>query len=268
MTFRAVRGFRGLKRMIFACTVAMLMATAPIAAQHGSGGSKKPPTTHAPKAPKTTTHATAPTPHGGSPKSGVTHGGGHGSTKTMTAKSMKPAKPAKTVKVSTTTKSAKATKPAKTSKTTATTTTTTTTTTTGTTPTTTTLSPVQQKLERNTKLASKLQSRLPAGTDVTAAAAGFRNLGQFVAAVNVSNNLGIPFAELKTRMVDQHMSLGQAIQDARPATTDTTVVAQRAQTDADAMIRTTTSESTVVSSTTVKAKTKAQKAKKRNGDSR
>jgi hypothetical protein len=86
-----------------------------------------------------------------------------------------------------------------------------------------------------------LQSRLPVGTDLTAAAAGFRNLGQFVAAVNVSNNLGIPFLELKTRMVDQGMSLGQAIQDTRPKTTDTTVVVRRAETDANELIRTTDS---------------------------
>src|SRR5437016_3734593 len=62
-----------------------------------------------------------------------------------------------------------------------------------------TLSPVQLKLQRNTQLAGKLQSRL-AGADVVTAASGFRNLGQFVAAVNVSHNLGIPFADLKTQM--------------------------------------------------------------------
>lgn len=79
------------------------------------------------------------------------------------------------------------------------------------------------------------------------ASAGFRNLGQFVAAVNVSNNLGIPFSQLKTRMVDQGMSLGQAIQDTRPQTSDTTIVVHRAESDADAMIR--TSEQTTVSKT-------------------
>ena len=97
---------------------------------------------------------------------------------------------------------------------------------------------MQQKLQRNTNLASKLQSRLPPGTNLQLAADGFRNLGQFVAAVNVSNNLGIPFAELKTRMVDRGMSLGQAIQDTRPRTTDTTVIVTRAERDADTMIRT------------------------------
>jgi len=115
---------------------------------------------------------------------------------------------------------------------------------------------VQQKLQRNTKLASKLQSRLPAGTNLTVASSGFRNLGQFVAAVNVSNNLGIPFAQLKTRMVDQGMSLGQAIQDARPKTTDTTVAVRRAETDADALIRTTEQMTTTTSTTSTKSKNK------------
>lgn len=119
---------------------------------------------------------------------------------------------------------------------------------------------MQQKLQKNTNLASKLQSRLPAGTNLTVASSGFRNLGQFVAAVNVSNNLGIPFAQLKTRMVDQGMSLGQAIQDARPKTTDTTVVVRRAETDADALIRTT--EQTTATTATTSTKSKNKKATK------
>jgi hypothetical protein len=99
-------------------------------------------------------------------------------------------------------------------------------------------SPVQQQLQRNTHLADKLQGRLPAGTNVVTASSGFRNLGQFVAAVNVSNNLGVPFAQLKTRMVDRKMSLGQAIQDLRP-TVDSQFVARRAERDADGIIRST-----------------------------
>jgi hypothetical protein len=78
-----------------------------------------------------------------------------------------------------------------------------------------TLSPVQQKLQRNTNLAAKLQGRLPAGTDLMAAAAGFRNLGQFVSTVNASHNHELSFTALKTRIVDQGMSLGQAMQDLR-----------------------------------------------------
>src|SRR5258708_19687761 len=54
-----------------------------------------------------------------------------------------------------------------------------------------------QLLTQNTQLSSKLSGLLPAGTDLQTAAAGFRNLGQFVAAVHVSPNLDIPFAQLK-----------------------------------------------------------------------
>jgi hypothetical protein len=102
--------------------------------------------------------------------------------------------------------------------------------------TTTTLTPVQQKLKKNTQLASKLQSRLPEGTDLMKAAAGFRNLGQFVAAVNVSNNLGIPFKKLKAAMVKDGMSLGQAIQSLKPAA-DATTEARHAEHDADTLIQ-------------------------------
>lgn len=277
-----------MKRTFLASAISILMMTVPMAAQHG--GSPKPTTTHgapAPKptthsssphtgstshgaqAPKTTTHA-APAPkttthasssHGGATThahtttkaSATTHGSGHGATKTTThgsghgeTKTTTHAPTATSAK--TTTETSRTSK--KNTATTTTTPTTTTSTTTGTTTSTTTLSPVQQKLLKNTNLASKLQSRLPAGTDLKTAASGFRNLGQFVAAVNVSNNLGIPFAQLKTRMVDQGMSLGQAIQDARPATTDTTVVAHHAETDADDLIR--TSEQTTATTKTKK----------------
>lgn len=207
----------GMKRTILVTISILLVTAAPMSAQH-RGGSPKPKTTHAAPAPKVKTHVASPhrgaaTRGGSALKAGKTvRGGGHAPSKTKAS-----ASPVKT------TKAAKAAK-------------TTTTTTPGST---TTLTRVQLKLQKNTNLASKLQSRLPAGTNLTLAASGFRNLGQFVAAVNVSNNLGIPFAELKTRMVDQGMSLGQAIQDARPRTTDTTVVARRAETDADVLIRTT-----------------------------
>src|SRR5690242_7410120 len=59
-------------------------------------------------------------------------------------------------------------------------------------------------------LAAKLQPLLPPGMTVEAAAAGFKNLGQFVAAVHVSKNLGVPFASLRTEMVENGRSLGMA----------------------------------------------------------
>lgn len=98
-----------------------------------------------------------------------------------------------------------------------------------------TLTPVQQKLQRNTNLANKLEGRLPAGTNLMTAAEGFRNLGQFVAAVNVSNNLDIPFATLKSRMVDDGLSLGQAIQSVR-RDVDVTTEVRRAEADANRII--------------------------------
>ena len=80
---------------------------------------------------------------------------------------------------------------------------------------------------KNPKLESRLQAMLPAGATITDASAGFKNWGQFVAAVHVSNNLHSPFANLKAAMTgipigtlpgtipsvtNTPMSLGQAIQ--------------------------------------------------------
>jgi hypothetical protein len=76
---------------------------------------------------------------------------------------------------------------------------------------------VSEQLADNTKLNSKLQSLLPPGTDMSTASAGFKNLGQFVAAVHVSKNLGIPFADLKSKMVGPpEESLGKAIHALKP----------------------------------------------------
>jgi hypothetical protein len=72
-------------------------------------------------------------------------------------------------------------------------------------------------LPRNPKLVAKLQGMLPAGLSVDQAATGFRNQGQFIAAVNVSRNLGIPFVDLKTSMVNDGLSLGQTIQRLKPS---------------------------------------------------
>jgi hypothetical protein len=62
---------------------------------------------------------------------------------------------------------------------------------------------VGAKLTKNVALQSKLATRLTAlgyGGNVFEAAYGFKNLGQFVAATNVSQNLGIPFEQLKLQM--------------------------------------------------------------------
>jgi len=72
-----------------------------------------------------------------------------------------------------------------------------------------------------------------------AASKGFKNLGQFVAAVNVSKNLGLNFTDLKTHMVDDGMSLGQAIQKEKK-TADVETEVHRAETEADTMIKSST----------------------------
>ena len=70
-------------------------------------------------------------------------------------------------------------------------------------------------LQENKNLSNKLNTILAQqSTNVQQAAQGFKNLGQFVAAVHVSQNLGIPFAQLKSAM-NGH-SLGYAIHTIKP----------------------------------------------------
>jgi hypothetical protein len=99
------------------------------------------------------------------------------------------------------------------------------------------LSPVQRKLQRNPGLAAKISGRLPAGTNLMAAASGFRTVGQFASAVNGSTTTRIPFAELKRRMAYDGMTLSQAIQDLRP-NSDYRSQAQRAEAEAAALVGT------------------------------
>ena len=213
-----------------------------------------------PKGPKSTSTmsggaaAKAPKTTSASPKSGTASAKATGKSTTTTA-SAKKTEPAKT------TASAKKTEPAKSTasaKKTELAKTTTSTPGTGATPTTTTLTPVQQKLQQNTNLASKLETRLPKGTDLMTAAEGFRNLGQFVAAVNVSNNLGIDFVNLKTSMVDDGLSLGQSIQTWKP-TANSTREASLAESQATVLINASTTTTTATTTTTT-AKTKKPKS--------
>lgn len=72
-------------------------------------------------------------------------------------------------------------------------------------------------LERNAKLSSKLNGLLPPGTTAQQACSGFKNLGNCVAAIHVSHNLGIPFEDLKDRMTgSKPEKLGTAIHSLDP----------------------------------------------------
>jgi hypothetical protein len=261
-------------RFAFGITALFLTTGIVVTAQHGHSGAGKPQhaTTTAPKAPnavasphsmpKATKPAMATQPKAAKP---VSTPKAPKTTKPSSLKLAKTDKPAP-VKAPKTDKAAtKVAKAEKTNKTTATTAAATTPS--ATTTATVTLTPVQEKLKKNTNLAAKLTSRLPEGTDLMLASAGFRNLGQFVAAVNVSKNLNIPFTQLKTKMVTDDLSLGQAIQSLRP-TTNATIESQRAEYDARGMISqselqpqvTSTSATSVTTSSKTKAKAKTKKS--------
>jgi hypothetical protein len=83
---------------------------------------------------------------------------------------------------------------------------------------------VSARLASNSALSARIQPLLPAGSTVATASAGFRNQGQFIAALHVSRNLGIPFDQLKAELTEQHPdSLGQAVHDLRPDLNRSTV---------------------------------------------
>jgi len=95
-----------------------------------------------------------------------------------------------------------------------------------------------QLLTQNTKLASNLQPLLPAGTNLQDAASGFKNLGQFVATVHVSHNLGIPFDQLKDKMVAGD-SMGKAIHELNPnlSNKDTKTAVKKGKSEAKSAIK-------------------------------
>lgn len=96
---------------------------------------------------------------------------------------------------------------------------------------------VGDQLTHNTNLTSRLQTLFPAGTDLQKESAGFRNLGQFVAAAHVSHNLDIPWSDMKTKMTGDHpVSLGKAIQDLKPQA-DAKSEAGKAEKEADTDIK-------------------------------
>jgi hypothetical protein len=83
----------------------------------------------------------------------------------------------------------------------------------------------EDRIEQNDKLRAKLTTLL-GSPDLKTAADGFKNEGQFIAALHVSKNLGIPFDQLKAKMVGTAAtattaatspeSLGKAIHDLKP----------------------------------------------------
>ena len=83
---------------------------------------------------------------------------------------------------------------------------------------------VSTQLANNPALSARIQPLLPAGSTIATASAGFPNQGEFIAALHVSQNLGIPFNQLKADLTQAHPdSLGQAIHALRPDLSRSTV---------------------------------------------
>jgi hypothetical protein len=77
------------------------------------------------------------------------------------------------------------------------------------------------RIDQNPNLKAKVDSLLPPGTNLATAASGFKNQGQFIAALHVSKNLNIPFNDLKAKMTGPNAEpLGKAIHDLKPTLTE------------------------------------------------
>jgi hypothetical protein len=141
--------------------------------------------------------------------------------------------------------------------------------------------PVAEKLATKPNLLERARTVLGSeflATDVNAlnlATADFKNFGQFVAALNVSNNLGIPFSDLKLAMTGTaldgttlalngtewtggRLSLGQAIQELQPGV-NATAEAQAATAQASVDINSTTGTTSTTSTTTTTTKKNSKK---------
>jgi len=77
---------------------------------------------------------------------------------------------------------------------------------------------IASKIAKNPQQLARVTALLPAGMTLEQASAGFRNQGQFLAALNASKNQGVSFAALQTAMTEEGASLGQAVKRLRPAT--------------------------------------------------
>jgi hypothetical protein len=144
------------------------------------------------------------------------------------------------------------------------------------------LNPIALKLQGK-PLGDRIAKMLPANMTLNSASTGFRNQGQFIAAVHVSQNLGIPFTDLRATMLGlplpgtttggtpsgtttpttttlSPMSLGQAIQKLRPLANAITEAAH-AETQTRTDLSTTTTATTTTTSKTSSTATKPSKKK-------
>lgn len=110
---------------------------------------------------------------------------------------------------------------------------------------------LSQRFESDAKFRTRMEDLLPGDMMLETAMDGFKNRGQFIAALHVSQNLGIDFALLKEKMTgipatpppsdtstttptttsttpttSEPMSLGKAIQELKPTLTTTQVTVE------------------------------------------
>ncbi len=131
------------------------------------------------------------------------------------------------------------------------------------------LNPIAAKIASKPNLNAKISAMLPTvnGKTMTLndASMGFKNQGQFIAALHVAQNLHISFTDLKNQMVTktgtgataemkQTGSLGQAIQAVKK-TADATTEVDKAETQANADLTTTTNTTSSTSPAKNKKKT-------------
>ena len=75
----------------------------------------------------------------------------------------------------------------------------------------------ESRLAANARLVSRVQVLLPKGATLEAATKGFKSESLFIATLHASQNLGIPFEQLKAEVTGSAQdSLGQAIRNFRP----------------------------------------------------
>jgi hypothetical protein len=109
--------------------------------------------------------------------------------------------------------------------------------TTSTTTTTTTTNPIASTISSHPQQAARIERMIPKGMTLATASNGFKNKGQFIAALHVSQNLNIPFRDLRRAMTGPNsMSLGQAIHKLRPSV-DATAAESRARTQTTTDVR-------------------------------
>jgi hypothetical protein len=78
---------------------------------------------------------------------------------------------------------------------------------------------IAASIAKSPQLEARLQAMLPSGMTMEQASEGFRNQGQFIAALEASKNNNIDFVKLKAEMTgDDALSLGQAVQKLKPET--------------------------------------------------